>query len=342
MLGANDPQLARSQPWEASLSWRYQKSDRHFRGSHEEKERQAEHSEVINTMHIVDLTLTRHLGPRWSASLSLPYLMAERSNPIRNEDDETIARSISQARGVSDIVIGGRRWMLDPASHPKTNLQLGLGLKIPTGENNVVDQRTRFDEGEFVTTIETVDQSIQPGDGGFGVVFDVNWFRRFAQNRCAGYLAGSYLFNPDGTNGVHTFRSRPSEAIMSVADQYLARVGLSFALNKARSISFGIGGRIEGVPVEDIFGASDGFRRPGVAISVEPSFSLTRGVHSFSVAVPVAVHRNRFRSVPDKEEPGRHGDAAFADWLLLVGYSHRFGGAGDGVAQGPVCDGSGG
>jgi hypothetical protein len=29
------------------------------------------------------------------------------------------------------------------------------------------------------------------------------------------------------------------------------------------------------------------------------------------------------RSVSDVQE-GRHGDAAFADWLLLAGFIHRF------------------
>jgi hypothetical protein len=37
----------------------------------------------------------------------------------------------------------------------------------------------------------------------------------------------------------------------------------------------------------------------------------------------VALERNRRRSVPDIAD-GRHGDAAFADNLLLIGYSRRF------------------
>ena len=52
------------------------------------------------------------------------------------------------------------------------------------------------------------------------------------------------------------------------------------------------------------------------------------------IAVPVAVYRNRLRSVPDRLEAGRHGDAAFADWLLLVGYSRRFGEGSGGSTSG--------
>lgn len=338
VLGARDPQFAREHPWEASLSWRYQKSDRHFRGSQEEENRQAEHSEVINTINLIDLTVTRNLDNRWSLSLGIPYFMAERSSPIRDDNRVTIGRSISQARALGDIVFGARRWMLEPAGHTKTNVQLGFGIKLPTGQNNVVDRRTRFSNGDYVTTLQTVDQSIQPGDGGLGVVFDAGWFRRFAGDRCAAYGAGTYLFNPEGTNGVYTFRSRESEAIMSIADQYLARAGVSFAPTRSRNLAFGIGGRVEGVPVHDVVGPSDGFRRPGYAVSVEPSFNFTHGVHDFSVALPIAVYRNRTRSVPDRMEVGRHGDAAFADWLLLIGYSQRFGGRAEAAPAAPTCE----
>jgi hypothetical protein len=339
VLGARDPGFALAQPWEAAFTWRYQESDRHFRGSEEEEDRQSEHSEVINTIHVLDVTISRNVGPRWSVSLGIPYLLAERSSPIRDDEDVTIGRSISQGRGIGDVVFSGRRWMLDPATHPETNVQLGFGIKLPTGEDNVVDRRTRYSDGEYETTLQTVDQSIQPGDGGFGIVFDIGWFRRFAENRCAGYFSGTYLFNPEGTNGVYTFRRRESEAIMSVADQYLARAGISFAVSRSKNVWLGIGGRIEGVPVEDVFGPSDGFRRPGVAVSVEPSFNLTRGPNNVSISLPIAVHRNRLRSVPDKMEEGRHGDAAFADWLLLVSYSRRFGGASGAAeaAASPTC-----
>ena len=85
----------------------------------------------------------------------------------------------------------------------------------------------------------------------------------------------------------------------------------------------GLGGRIEGVPVRDLIGKSDGFRRPGYAVSVEPSLSFSRGAHTFSLAVPVAVYRNRQRSVADLISGGA-GDAAFADYIILVGYWRKF------------------
>lgn len=84
-----------------------------------------------------------------------------------------------------------------------------------------------------------------------------------------------------------------------------------------------LAGRVEGVPVEDLGGGSDGFRRPGIAVSIEPGVGFNLGRFSFNVSAPVAVCRNRFQSVTDKET-GRHGDAAFADWFITAGVSHRF------------------
>jgi nitroreductase len=132
------------------------------------------------------------------------------------------------------------------------------------------------------------------------------------------------LINPSNRNGVKTYRGGLGEDIMSVADQYLARAGFSYSNASWKGFGASLGGRVEGVPVMDLVGGSDGFRRPGYAVSVEPGVSYSRGAHTFSLQVPIAEYRNRTRSVPDRLVPGRHGDAAFADYLILIGYWRKF------------------
>ena len=110
---------------------------------------------------------------------------------------------------------------------------------------------------------------------------------------------------------------------MSIADQYSLRAGASVAVPGFRSLSFSAGVRWEGVPVRDLMGPSEGFRRPGYSVGIEPSLSYVRGKSTISLGVPFAVYRNRLISVPD-EANGTHGDAAFADYLILVGFSRRF------------------
>lgn len=324
MLGAFDPVTGGLQKWQVSLGWRYQVSDRHFRGTHEEANRQAEGSEVINTVNLADLTLRYNFDHRHSLSLGIPYLHAERSSPIRDADRVVVDRSVVQARAVGDVTLVGRRLLWDPLAQPRGNVSLGLGIKFPTGEYDVEDTRERMVGGERVRAVETVDQSIQPGDGGWGVVVDMSAFRELGSTgEWAAYASGAYLINPEGTNGTPTFRGRESEAVMSIADQYLFRAGVLAAPASWKGFGLGLGGRIEGVPVHDLIGSSEGFRRPGYAISVEPSLSWSSGVHSVSLSVPVAVQRNRQRSVSDILVNG-HGDAAFADYVVLLGYWHRF------------------
>ena len=82
--------------------------------------------------------------------------------------------------------------------------------------------------------------------------------------------------------------------------------------------------RGDGVPAIDLFGSSAGFRRPGYTISVEPALSFMATPHdSFSISVPVAVERSRSKSYADMQN-GRHGDAAFADFLINFNYSHHW------------------
>ncbi|HVS03646.1 MAG TPA: hypothetical protein VMT16_12820 [Thermoanaerobaculia bacterium] len=325
MLGAFDPVTGGDQRWQVSMSWRYQQSDRHFRGTHQERERQAEGSEVINDVYLFDLGIRYNLGPKSSISVGIPYLIADRSSPIRDSSRQVVARSVQEVDGIGDITVVGHRLLWDPARQPRGNASFSLGVKAPTGDDGATDGRTRLVDGEYVTTVETVDQSVQAGDGGWGVVVAASGYRLLnGAGTVAAYGSGTYLINPEGTNGVETFRGRDSEAILSIADQYLARLGVQVTPASWRGFGFGLGGRIEGVPVHDLFGSSEGFRRPGYAVSLEPSVSWARGPHTLSLAVPVAVQRNRQRSVPDMQEAGRHGDAAFADWVLLAGYWYRF------------------
>lgn len=324
VLGAFDEITEDEQNWQVSLSWRYQRSDRHFRGTHEETNREAEHSEVINDIHLAELGVRYNFDKRTSIAISVPYLMATRSHPIRDASREVVDRSVLNSRGLSDVTVVARRMMFEPTAERRGNVTLGFGVKLPTGANNVVDTREREEDGERLFRVETVDQSVQPGDGGFGFLLDFSAFRLLGPgSNMAFYASGAYLINPEGTSGVQTFRGAPGEQIMSIADQCVLRTGLVVGPESWNRFALGLGGRIEGVPVHDLFGSSEGFRRPGYAVSVEPSMSWSRGPHTVSLAVPIAVQRNRQRSVPDLAR-GSHGDAAFADWVLLTSYSRRF------------------
>jgi hypothetical protein len=128
-----------------------------------------------------------------------------------------------------------------------------------------------------------------------------------------------YLFNPKNTYTATT----PGARVLSVSDQYLIRGGIGYAVPKLRGVALSIAGRDEGLPARDLIGREDGFRRPGYAVSIEPGAQFSRGRSLWSFSYAIAVHRDRTGSVSDVRSGG-HGDAAFADGVLLIGYSRTF------------------
>ena len=105
------------------------------------------------------------------------------------------------------------------------------------------------------------------------------------------------------------------------------RLGANVAVN---DLQFSGGVRIEGLPADDLLGGSNGFRRPGYVISLEPVVAYKVKETQFYLSVPVAMVRNRIQSVPDKKRTEitgvyAHGDAAFADYSINLGVSFALG-----------------
>jgi hypothetical protein len=295
-----------------TVGYRFQPSSRHFVGTVEQKQREAAGNQIQNTYHLFDIAVERQLTRRISATASLPVLFAYR-NQLYNPRGEY------RVRGIGDMTLGARTWIFRPPTESGGNVALGFSLKLPTGDYGATGTATDA-QGRTITA--TADQSIQAGDGGVGFAIDTQAYRP-AWFQTMVYFSGSYLFNPRDTNGVRTFRARRGEEVMSVSDQYLVRGGIARRVPKIPGLVATFGGRFEGVPVRDLLGKSNGFRRPGYAISGDPGFLYTRWGYVFSCTVPWAIERNRRRSVTDIAN-GVHGDAAFADYAVTLSFSRRF------------------
>ncbi len=364
-LGAHDSDHGfQSGDWQVALSYRWLKSFRHFAGDVEQTQRLQIANQVINDSHFFDLNVTYAINPRFTVSAVLPFVYSDRSSFYEHSGGNPstgATRYHTQAGGIADGRLTAYAWIFDPTKMPKGNIQVGLGLKVPSGEYDASDT--------FITTSGpkefAVDQSIQPGDGGWGFTTEFYAWREIA-TRTTVYAQGYYLFNPENVNDVSTQTGliRPKsitalrngaaagnataatrlasaqalgydntnalEDVMSIGDQYLARTGASFVLWPAWGLSVSLGGRLEGVPVDDLLGETDGFRRPGYTVSIEPGISLMKGRFSAGVFAPVALYRNRQSSVAD-ERWGQitglgtvPGDAAFADFVITISLGYRF------------------
>jgi hypothetical protein len=209
-----------------------------------------------------------------------------------------------------------------PPTESHGNINFSAQLKLPTGINDA--KGTTITKTGAVLT-EPFDESVQPGDGTWGFSLATEAYRELLWHT-TGYFTGSWLFSPQDTTGVKTFRSAPGENVVSATDQYLWRGGFSHPVppyRALRGLALSIGGRMEGVPVRDAFGKSNGFRRPGYVISVEPGLMYAWRRYLVNVSGPWAMERNRKTSVTDIASHS-HGDAAFADYTVITSLSRSF------------------
>ncbi len=293
--------------WRIALGYRHLHADQLFVGTQLLPSSQP----LIINLHSVDVTTSYAVTDRFSLSLTVPFVDGMQSRMYADS-----ARHAVTALGLGDVSLIGSTWLLDPHNH-SGNIALGLGVKAPTGTHTATD--AYFLKGG--TSIQyPVDQSIEPGDGGWGIILQLQAYRRAFHNAIA-YLTGSYLVNPRKLTDVA--KDPGGTVYWSVPDVYSLRLGLAYAVWPQQGVSASLGGRIDGQPVRDLIGGGDpGFRRPGYAISLDPSLSLTTGPSQLTLSAPIRLSANREASVLDLQT-GKHGGGDFASTLIFVSYSRR-------------------
>lgn len=320
-------QHADSSKWLLSINNRYFKSFRHFVGTEEQKQRIELGNEVINHSTATDIAVTRKLSSRWSIMLDLPILSNTRSSLYEHAN---VGRYTTRSFGLGDMRIAAYRWLWNPEKLYKGNVQVGVGIKLPTGAYNYQDY---FQLTDSTKRLGPVDQSIQLGDGGTGITLELNGYYNLSHGLSL-YGNFYYLSNPREQNGVSTARGGVASPtaiangsdVMSVPDQMMVRAGANLMV---RNFTFSAGLREEVLPVNDLIGGSSGFRRPGRILTVEPGITYSLNKVSVFAYVPTALSRNRTQSVADKistKRTGRftQGDAAFADYSINIGASFKF------------------
>ncbi|HVF97831.1 MAG TPA: hypothetical protein VM871_10935 [Flavisolibacter sp.] len=314
--------------WTFGINTRYFRSYKHFVGKEEQHERVEAGTEVINHNFSTELGFTRRLNSRWSFGFYVPVISNVRSSMYEhygNTSKSPTARRETRSFGIGDVRVAAYYWMIDPAKMSKGNVQIGAGIKLPTGDYRYTDY---FHKNDSVKVLGPVDQSIQLGDGGTGLTTEYNAYYHLNKTWSL-YTNGYYLFNPREQNGVSTARGATPAAtaiaygsdVMSVPDQFMFRLGANIS---ASNFMFSAGMRIEGLPAKDLIGGSNGFRRPGYVIVVEPVIAYKMKKTQLYFSLPYAVERNRTQSVPDKIRTTKtgvyaQGDAAFADYSINFG-----------------------
>jgi hypothetical protein len=307
--------------YQITVGERHQFSYQHYVGDVYQEYRAQARSQVQNKINLITANLTYQWTSKFSVEIDAPWLFATRksqSSPIKYA-----------SQGLGDTIFGADYWIRNPEHAPRNNLSVGVGLLTPTGNDdvqNTVNTNTTG-TGAAVEVTAPVDYSIQPGNGGWGMVAQWMGYQRVNKSLVF-YTDGDYIATQGGTNGVQRgatlSTTTPLNNYVAISDQYLLEGGASFPVAHVKGLNATFGLRDEGVPAKNLFpNSNDGFRRPGFAVSAGPGLQYSRGSNLLTAGIYKAVHRDRTVSYPDSVY-GSHGDAAFAQWVWLASVTHRF------------------
>lgn len=297
--------------WEVGAAFRRLSANQWFVGSAVRESAAPFGQPLLLNIYSLDATLTYGVTDRLSLTLTVPFSRGTHSRFYADGQRHAV-----EAAGLGDISGIANFWLRRPSTASSGNIALGLGLKTASGNNGVIDNF--FLAGGSVTK-SPVDQSIQLGDGGVGIIFQLQAYRKLA-GAAFGYAYGWYLLTPREKTSV----ASPLAGVpLSVPDVYSVRSGISAALWPRHGISVSLGPRLDGIPLRDFAGGSSGFRRPGYSLYVDPGVVVTAGRSTWSVNVPLRVHQDFQRSLADIER-GSAGGGDLARYLVLIGYTVRF------------------
>jgi hypothetical protein len=306
--------------FQLTIGLRHQFSYQHYVGDVYQEYRAQQQTQVENRINLISANLTYQWTPRISVEVDSPFLFASRktqNSPIKYTSS-----------GVGDTILGFNTWIRNPEHLPKTNVSVGLGVLIPTGNDEVTNTVNTNTSGTGAPTLVTapVDYSIQPGNGGWGMVMQWAGYSPAGKPMIL-YWDGDYIATQGGTNGVQRGATlnpaQPLNNYVAIADQYLVEAGLLINLHE-KGLGATFGPRWEGVPAKNLFpNSNEGFRRPGYAVTLGPGLEYSHGSNLLTAGVYKAVLRDRTSSYPDSVY-NTHGDAAFAQYVWLASWTHRF------------------
>jgi hypothetical protein len=310
--GSTRPQL-RAGEWQIDVAYRRLAADEWFVGTKvNEAAAPFGHTLYVN-VNSITVTTNYGLTDRLTSSISFPFSFGTHSRYYADAHRHEVSAS-----GFGDLSAVMTYWLRNPNQPSKGNISLGVGVKSLSGDN-AVSRDFYLKDGSAIQS--PVDQSIQLGDGGWGILFQAQAYRGISSS-IVGYAQGWYLLTPkDTTNIISPYPTVP----LSVPDVYAARVGSAFNFKPLRGVGFNLGVRIDGIPIRDLVGGSDGFRRPGYSFYFDPGVTYSHGRHAFTINTPVMVYEDFKRSRVDVQL-NRPGGGDLARYLIIAQYSVRFGG----------------
>ncbi|MGH2564107.1 MAG: hypothetical protein ACRDE8_18350 [Ginsengibacter sp.] len=294
-------------------AWQLNVNNRYFKAYHDFKGkvnlRTPSSNQNIIKSFSTDIGITRLLNKGWSLILNVPISANSRSSTLEHGGPNT-PRHTTSAFGIGDVTFTAYKWLISPSVNQKGNIQIGLGIKLPTGDYKY---QGYFYRNDTTRVLSAINPAIQLGDGGTGITTEVNTFYFFNSKKTMGLYGNFYyLINPRDINGTQYTMGKPLDPFMlqigayenSVPDVFSFRVGANVNLSQ---LAFSLGLRDEGSPVRDLIGQNDGSRRAGYTVSIEPGIIYKFKRATIYTYIPVTVSHSIKQNLIDKKVSAHTG-----------------------------------
>ena len=291
--------------WMINISGRYFKAFQPINGTTKVPIPAGAANRLINFNRTMNLSIDKALENDWSLALDIPMFFNE---SIGKKEHRSGDRHATNSFGLGDIRFTVLKWILKSTPTQKGNIELGLGIKLATGDYKYQDYFYNDPANPTAKTLAPVDPSIQLGDGGTGITTQINTFYIFNKYLSL-YGNFFYLISPRDQNGVSnqkgiipsikadTLAILSGEDVNSVPDNYTARAGANFTIGR---LVLTTGLRFEGAPSHDLIGGDSGLRRVGHIFSFEPGIQFKFKKGYFYGFYTITIDRRTIQSVPDK------------------------------------------
>ena len=143
--------------WQVNISNRYFKAYRDYKEKVDLKT-PAPNQNIIKS-YSMDIGVTRLLNNGWSLDFSLPISSNSRSSTAEHGGPNT-PRHTTRSFGIGDVRFTAYKWLLKPSVSQKGNIQLGLGIKLPTGDYKYQDYFYRNDTTRVLSAVNPDRKSV--------------------------------------------------------------------------------------------------------------------------------------------------------------------------------------
>lgn len=302
--------------WQLTTSFFHFYSDKHYIGT-EPNTRINAYDGPVNIRTQLNFDLTYAITDRWDVSLDVPiqHQTYDLHRPFPASGSTGPVPINTGANGLGDMTLRGGYWLLS-TKQSRRNVFVSLGLEMPTGSSDA----TSDVYGRQIP----VDISVQPGNGAWGIVPTVQAFQTFRRFSLYGFA--TYLIDPRDTTGTSAFfpalHNPSTTTVNSSTDQYLAELGGAIP-TPLHWLSITAGYRISGVPVRDLIGASDGFRRPADLQYAMPGLDISLFGETVNFSVPIVTYINVKPHIVNGVN--QNTDSTVPSFTVSISYPLRFG-----------------